>query len=574
MKINPKRLSLMLTLFVFTSLNAQIGYHWVGSVNDDFLQPANWSPVGVPTINDTAYIHPAGPDCFDPVLNGSHYLHFITMKLGSKLVINGDLLIMGRLVIEANGRTNGQLVLENKNSIIIYTIRIDWHFEPGEWNFFSLPFDGSSFYTSIKSNGTFRRPVFGQYTNPLPTDDVYLVTYDGKRRYETNAASTSGGVNWVSVQPDTVSNEYSTRVHHWMSRYKGYLLHTASDTGTLVIRFTPINSNEIENVAYRNSRDDQHSFVNYWDSAAASTNVHANWNFFSTGLFGDFYTDSLYEHPEGGPLIMYYYNPETSTYVAFRNTDALKIKCYTPMFYQASAPELVIRRSAFVSRPQSVPFVSVRREQLGFQVQLSQYTKADVTGIEFAATSHPEYQINEDAVKMMSPRPEIPLLWTVNKGIQMAIHSTPDSLSGVRIGFRAGSAGRYRLSLLPDEDRRHSAMLWLTDHNTGRKCNLTQEDYYFEVAQPLTDEGRFEVCYLPSQITGLAEDPTTLRFIPTRGGMFCAGVSAPVRVCVYSVTGSVVKKLENVTNGEKIDLAPGVYLVATREGMMRKVSIL
>ena len=111
------------------------------------------------------------------------------------------------------------------------------------------------------------------------------------------------------------------------------------------------------------------------------------------------------------------------------------------------------------------------------------------------------YEVNCDASKFMSMDGSVPQIYTLDAdGTQYAINERPVGEGIIALGFYAGVAGDYTLSL----SRCDAEKVFLTDYLTGTTTELTDAPYSFSAGAG-TDNTRFTLSFVSGETTGIKE---------------------------------------------------------------------
>lgn len=109
------------------------------------------------------------------------------------------------------------------------------------------------------------------------------------------------------------------------------------------------------------------------------------------------------------------------------------------------------------------------------------------------------YETACDASKFMSMDNSVPQLYTMDEqGTSYAINERPTADGTVRVGFYAGVAGEYTISV----KRCDAEQVFLTDYLTGQTKEITNDSYHFS-AEVGTNNGRFCLTFVSNEETAI-----------------------------------------------------------------------
>ena len=126
--------------------------------------------------------------------------------------------------------------------------------------------------------------------------------------------------------------------------------------------------------------------------------------------------------------------------------------------------------------------------------------KKDKTRLVVNNAAQMGYELSCDASKFMTMDEGMPQIYSIdNAGTQYAINERPMGDGTLRLGIVIPVAGQYTLSTV----RNDLSEVLLTDNYTGETVVLTPEGYTFTASQG-TDESRFTLSFLSSEVTGIS----------------------------------------------------------------------
>jgi len=126
-----------------------------------------------------------------------------------------------------------------------------------------------------------------------------------------------------------------------------------------------------------------------------------------------------------------------------------------------------------------------------FDIQIASGELNDKTRLVVNANATMDYEIGRDASKFFANGTATPQIYSLDtEGTQYAINERPADNGTIKLGIIFAADGEYTLSAI----RNDIGEVILTDHETGIKTNLQQNDYTFE-AEAGTDNTRFSLSF-------------------------------------------------------------------------------
>ena len=112
-----------------------------------------------------------------------------------------------------------------------------------------------------------------------------------------------------------------------------------------------------------------------------------------------------------------------------------------------------------------------------FDIQIASGELNDKTRLVVNANATMDYEIGRDASKFFANGTATPQIYSLDiEGTQYAINERPADNGTMKLGILFAADGEYTLSAI----RNDIGEVILTDHKTGIKTNLQQNDYTFE----------------------------------------------------------------------------------------------
>lgn len=577
--------------------------YWTGQVDNNGHEFGNWSN-GVPSFDNYAIVTVQENNNY-PVFSYEGYIGYLHIQNGAKVFADYGLFVQHGLVLESDHQSTGKLILSQQytaNPQAVFTtprIILRREFPPNEWTFFSVPATVNEFNIWIRETEEYYPPVWGDLETPHVLHNMYVARYNGKKRYETGLSNPVSGLNWEQLTSVTVQTPEGTVQARQLVSNEGYIIFNPSTYNTTTMLFV-VDSIALINklIATNFSTDFEQS--SYWNPAASVSNPNANWNFKGAPFFGNYNLAYSYQQA-GEPMFFYQFDRQTGTYNVLDNTVDSNISAAGPLFYQSAGPVLTREaRSMYCTltypgcSPVSVKTVSEDND-VELVLELSNTKKADRTRIRFSSSASEGYIVNEDAIKLMSHIHEVPQLWSVEKGIRLAVNNLPFSgrqtvTLGIRLnqaatGSPAGlpgsaglkqqptdSAGQYQLKLINREQLSMLKQLILYDKITGSRFNLLETDYTIPTDGAQFSDNRFEIVAENQLYTGCnAKDALQWQVIVDRGVFYLDGLSEAIDVSVYNSTGQQVFSCKNLKNHQPIQLKSGIFLLKAASQLVKLV---
>ncbi len=179
---------------------------------------------------------------------------------------------------------------------------------------------------------------------------------------------------------------------------------------------------------------------------------------------------------------------------------------------------------------------------------------SDRARIVFNEQASTDYELLRDAAKMMSTDDVIPQLYVNEQGIHYSICERPMQNGQTILGFHAGAAGEYSLTLDAHSD---DYIVQLTDNEYNIDFQLDDKPYIFTSQEGDFPE-RFSISIQQRMPTVFATI-TTDNSIELNGNQLMVRSSQLSDIRVYSIDGQIIVR----RNGTNLDatLAAGVYIV-------------
>lgn len=190
-------------------------------------------------------------------------------------------------------------------------------------------------------------------------------------------------------------------------------------------------------------------------------------------------------------------------------------------------------------------------------LSLGSETYTDKARIVINPSAKMDYDMNNDAIKWMSPNKDLPQFYTLgNDGKRYAINERPAGTGCIPVGFYAGQTGSYTFKISPEEDWQQ---VYLIDKYENKQVDLCRTTYVFHTNKGTFDD-RFEI-HLKGQPTSNLSVDMASSSVWIEGHMLHIQTEAKANVTIYTATG-IQKYNSRIEAGSiSIPLDAGFYLV-------------
>lgn len=186
------------------------------------------------------------------------------------------------------------------------------------------------------------------------------------------------------------------------------------------------------------------------------------------------------------------YNGSYIAYSIF--DDDYAIKPLEAFFVQCPSDEMTTiefpidgRQLTSVIESQNAARIATPSERKLIDVVLGNDEMSDKTRFVMNPQASMDYEVSCDASKFMSMDANVPQIWTIENGVQMAINERPMGDGTVLIGFKVAKSGEYTISA----PRNGFKNIVLVDNETGIETDLSNSEGYTFTADAGTNESRF-----------------------------------------------------------------------------------
>ena len=393
---------------------------------------------------------------------------------------------------------------------------------PWRWNYLSFPFDVPLADLKIE-------PVSEYDTNPS-----FIIRY-----YDGNVRATNGiGDSWK----DVVSGDV-------LKAGKGYIVQTdhraicsiMSDTKQALHSFMGEQSIKVSLDTYTSNRIEDQSWNLVGNPFPSFFNIHyIEYNAPIVVRNGDGYIALSVKDDDYAlrPLEAFFtQKPDEKSYLLFQPAGR-QINSYI-------ADQGNLRSSSFSSR-----------RIINLVLKGDTYT--DKSRVVINPEARIEYELTCDAVKWMSPKAEIPQLYSLDgSDRRYAINERPEGSGRIALGVYIGKVGTYELAL-PEGINGQSIIL--KDKYLNKEVDLSLKNYSFQ-AEEGTFNDRFELLLSSGVVTGTEAPENQQGMAYAQDGNLVVEALAGTSVTVYSYTG--VPLINHTMNQSRwiTSLSTGFYLV-------------
>lgn len=200
-------------------------------------------------------------------------------------------------------------------------------------------------------------------------------------------------------------------------------------------------------------------------------------------------------------------------------------------------------------------------------LSLSGETYTDKARIVINPSAKMDYDMNNDAIKWMSPNKELPQFYTLsNDGKRYAINERPVGTGCIPVGFYVGQTGSYTFKISPEDDWQQ---IYLIDKYENKQVDLCLTAYSFHTNEGTFDD-RFEIHIKGQPTSNLSVDMTSYR-VWAEGHTLNILTKVNAYVTIYTATG-IQKYNGRIEAGSiYVQLEPGFYLVQINESTYKVI---
>ena len=473
----------------------------------------------------------------------------LTIEPSGKLKVSGALNANNKIVIridksgdpgELNNGTcpGGTVTMGGAANIVVRKI-----FDLNKWAFISFPFDISE--TNIYHNGS----AITSWGNPGGSGkNLYVAEYDGAARSaETGDLSLTTGKYFVAVPGTSGSRTLTAN--------KGYIM---ASSNTVV--------DSIDFIAATNTQFNFCTPVQVNTSyTSGSIPCNSGWNFVGTPFI------STYDLTSATGLPNHYVHDGT-TYQSTTNT----VKPFSAYFVHVTSAGSFTYETAGKQLAKEVTNTSPTEE---FILNYSNSSYTDNTTIRLKEDAGSGFNLNEDAVKILSSSVTIPQIYTELPEAcgKIAINSLPSDTNRVNLVVRNGSVGDFTISMSNQSKLTALKQAILVDTETGLRTDLLTTSYTYNNFVPGTSSSRFYILFSPDNTTDIApKGNSDISVIPTGRNIRLNGLKGVASVNMYDVVGKLIYQYTDIAEGQSFNVnVPGVYVMdISTESQRTRIKIL
>ena len=390
----------------------------------------------------------------------------INMQQQSSITINGDTpQAIDNLDICRDWYIGSRntMIMSNTNKVTINGKLTYRAYTPEKkWAFFCLPFDTKVGDIVCESSFAIRY-------------------YDGSQR-----AAMGTGSSWKNYGPDDI-----------IPAGTGFILQTSKQCSTF---FTALDNASKQYVFSNNE------FVKALDANPSEVTANKGWNLVGNPWLSYY---NIHRLNFTAPITVWNGNDTYGKYEAYSIIDDdYAIKPLEAIFVQC--PDEINSISFPVDGRQLTNVIESQNAARGYEmseptrklidIELSNGDMNDKTRFVLNPEAKMDYETSCDASKFFSMDAEVPQIYTLQDGVQMAINERPAGDGIIKIGIVAPARGTYTIST----NRSMLNKAILVDLQNRTETNLNSESYTFSIENGIIDN-RFELHLSAGDITGIAE---------------------------------------------------------------------
>ena len=403
---------------------------------------------------------------------------------------NGILVIPSGIIFESDDSRDGLLL--NKGSVVApgnpSLVQVRKKLGTFKWYFVSFPFD-----VAVSS-------ITDKQGNPLTLDeDFYLNYYDIEARaqqglWENHEKPRS---HWQDItSPTTV-----------LKKGVGYQLAYDNELhpGGLEIVFPAQNSGDLTKLFSTSNNDKVFDLAYFTGSNPDIANTSWGLNFIGALSTANFRMSS--GNLGGYAGWIQYYDAAQENYIDIDiNLDTKTLPPYTSFFTQtAKAGEKITytQQGLRLSEAEAGIRSAARDEADIFILSITDGRYTDRIKV-YSGSSYDEgFYSKEDVIKFLSPSANVPKVWIKKENESLLIDKAPyREIKRFSLGVNIETAGEYVFSPEKAYEGNYKE-IWLTDHLSGERINLLEEDYFLKVTTPFLSSERFSLEMRLNAPTGL-----------------------------------------------------------------------
>lgn len=388
----------------------------------------------------------------------------ISCTAGSSLTVNGDdPMTINNFHVDVMGsdNTNRAMVIGNTNNVSINgDFCYNYYTKAKKWYFITLPFDVK--VSNINSPGCSKAVRY----------------YDGATRAELGTGS-----SWKNYAANDI-----------IPAGTGFIYQTSKDCWSVFVA---------ENNATKQYIFSKNEFVKSLEAHPSEVTANKGWNLVGNPWLSYY---NIHKLNFTAPITVW----NGSNYSAYSIIDDDYAILPSQAFFVQCPDELNSISFPTDGRQLTsvIESVSAARgtdavERKLIDIELSNGELVDKTRFVLNPQAKMDYETSCDASKFFSMDAEVPQIWTIQDGVQMAINERPAGDGIVKIGMLIPADGAYTIK----SERNMLQNAVLVDLMAGTETNLSTDNYTFSANYGMYDN-RFELHLSVGDTTGIVEMTT------------------------------------------------------------------